>query len=346
MATNYEIINAIKTSGSAEFNARIPQATKDNMETVATLITEYPNAKNEFITTLTNQVAKTIFISKLYSNPFKFFKKGRLPYGKSIEMIFIDLIQGKSFGENFGASGVESLVSKQPNSNVTPQYITENYRNKYKISISDSQLKGALRDENGLSELVQRLVQAPLNSAEFDEFLMIKNILGRLTTKEVQIKGYDTITTEEEKGKTLARTIKTYVNKMRFMSDSYNVQGVKTFSKPEELVLLVTPETKALIDVEVLASAFNLSYAEMETRLVLIDEFVKADSSTGENTVVDSDTLAMLVDTDLIQFWETEDTTESFRNADTLETNLFFHRWGIMAGCNFVNAIKIKKSIA
>lgn len=345
MATNYEIINAIRTSGSAEFNARIPVATKTNLSTVATAILDYPVAKNEFIDTLTNQVAKTIFMSKLYSNPFKFFKKGRLPYGKSIEMIFVDLIKGKSFGENFGSSAVDSLIGHQPVDNVKAEYITENYRNKYKISISDQQLKGALRDENGLSDLVQRLVQAPLNSAEFDEFLMIKNVLARLTIKEATISGYDALTTEEQKGKVLARTVRTYVNKMRFMSDSYNNQGVKTFSKPEDLVVLVTPETKALLDVEVLASAFNIPYTDMESRMIMIDEFTKA-SATGGDLEADTDTLAMLVDTDLIQFWETEDTSESFRNADNLETNLFFHRWGIMAGCSFVNAIKIKKATA
>lgn len=338
MIDNKVILNSIRQTSSQDYQNRIPVATDTNLEQVGILIETYPTAKNEFITTLTNQVAKTVFLAKLYNNPFKFFKKGNLPYGKTIEQIFVDIIKGKAFGENFGSSGVESLVSKEVQDNVHVEYISENYRNKYKISISDQQLKGAFRDENGLSSLVQRLVQAPLNSAEFDEFLMIKKVLSKLKISELEITDFATLD-ENAQAKKLTKTVKTMVNKMRFMSKNYNAQGVYTFTKPEDIVILVTPETQANIDVELLASSFHMDKAEIEGRIVLIDEFL-TDSDGTES--VDTDCLALICDKDLVQFWETENTTETFRNADKLETNLFYHRWGIISGCNFANAIKIK----
>lgn len=335
---NIQILNAIRTSGSQEYVNRIPLATKENFKEVGNIITTYPTTKNEFVGALTNLVGRTIFLNKLYNNPFKFFKKGTLEYGKTIESVFVDLIKGKSFNENFGTSDVSSLISTQKDNNVKVEYYSENYKNKYKISISDTQLKGALRSQNGLSELIQKMTIAPLNSAEFDEFLMVKQVLNNLELTEVSITGY-TGASEEVQAKKLTKTIKTYINKMRFLSDAYNKQGVHTFSMPNELVVLVTPETKANLDVELLSSAFNMSKAEIESRLILIDSFTKQGVADVED---DTETLAIVCDENLIQFYETENSSESFRNADTLTTNTFYHRWGIMAGCNFVNAIKIK----
>lgn len=339
---NIQILNAIRTSASTEYKNRVPQATQTNLTQVATAITEYPVAKNEFVNALTNQVSRTVYFSKFFTNPFKFFKKGTLEYGKTIEGVFIDLIKGKGFGENFGTANTDvgSLISTEKQDNIKVEYYSENFRNKYKTTISDSQLKGAFRNPNGLSELVQRMIQAPLNSAEFDEFLMLKKVLNQLTLKQHEISGYNELS-ENEKAKELTKIIKTYIGKFRFLSDSYNNGGVRTFSMPNELVVLVTPETQALIDVELLSSAFNMDKAEIESRLVLIDEFTK----TGTDEV-DTDTLCILCDENLIQFYDTENTSESFRNPDRLETNIFYHRWGIMAGCSYVNALRIKKPSA
>lgn len=336
---NIKILNAIRTSASQEYKNRVPLATQTNLGEVATAITEYPIAKNEFVNALTNQVSRTVYFQKFFTNPFKFFKKGTLEYGKSIEGIFVDLIKGKGWGENFGAANTDvgSLISTEKADNIKVEYYSENFRNKYKTTISDQQLKGAFRNPNGLSELVQRMVQAPLNSAEFDEFLMLKKVLNELTIKEIELEGYNELK-DNEKAKELTKIIKTYIGKFRFLSDSYNNGGVRTFSMPNELVVLVTPETQALIDVELLSSAFNMSKAEIESRIVLIDEFTK--KGTDE---VDVDTLCILADENLVQFYETENSSESFRNADRLETNIFYHRWGIMSGCSYVNALKIKK---
>lgn len=345
---NIQILNAIRTSASDEYKNRIPVATKTNLQKVSDAITTYPNAKNEFVSALTNQVSKQVYFQKFFENPFKFFKKGVLEYGKSIEGIFIDLITGKGFNENFGTSNTDvgSLISTETPNNISVEYYSENFRNKYKTTISDQQLKGAFRNANGLSQLIQGMIQAPLNSAEFDEFIMLKKVLNTLDIKEVEINNYNTMT-DNAKAKLLTKIIKTYIGKFRFLSDSYNSGSVKTFSTPNELVVLVTPETQALIDVELLSSAFNMSKAEIESRLVLIDEFTKTvNTGTTQAPVLtettDTDTIAILCDSNLIQFYETENSSESFRNPDRLETNIFYHRWGIMAGCSYVNAIKIK----
>ena len=167
---------------------------------------------------------------------------------------------------------------------------------------------------------------------------------------EVVISDYDSLT-EEKQATKLTKTIKEYVSKMGFLSNKFNSQGVMTFSKPEEMVIFVTPETKANIDVELLSTAFNMEKAEVSGRMIEIDEFLmQVLAQSGENasdvvgdTVVDNNTLAIIADENLIQMYDTLNETESFRNPDKLITNTFVHRWSIAYGCGFANALKIRK---
>ena len=350
MASNIEFLNAVREVATQGYKERIPVATQTNLKKVTEAIMQYPANKNEFVDTLTNKVAQTKFMQKVYKNPYRFFKKGSLPYGESIESIFVDIIKGKSFNENFGDSEVSSLIGAEKVTNVKVEYYSENIRNKYKLTISDMQLRKAFMSAEGLQQLINKMMIAPLNSVEYDEFLVTKKLLGTIKMSEVVLTGYDSLTEDKQASK-LTKTIKEYVSKMGFLSNKFNSQGVMTFSKPEEMVIFVTPETKANIDVELLSTAFNMEKAEVSGRMIEIDEFLmQVLAQSGENTsdtvgdtVVDTNTLAIIADENLIQMYDTLNETESFRNADKLITNTFVHRWSIAYGCGFANALKIRK---
>ena len=97
------------------------------------------------------------------------------------------------------------------------------------------------------------------------------------------------------------------------------------------------------LDVELLATAFNMEKAEMSRRIVKIDSFQKYDERQKQY-VADDKVELMIVDEDYIQFRRTLETSESFRNADKLTTNIFTHNQGIACVCGFVNAVKILNS--
>lgn len=341
------LLNEVRTLASAEYNSRIPVATKANMAEVTEIITQYPTVKNEFINVLTNQVARSIYLSKFYSNPFKEFKKGTLDYGKTIEAVFTDLIKAKDFKQNFGEADtdVSSLIGVEPTDNVKVEYYSENYRNKYKLSVSDMQLKGAFRSSDGLYTLIQDLYKAPLTSAEFDEYMMMRTLIcnGAFVEDEIA-KAEWTALDNRGKMEDLTRRIKTYINKFKFMSDQFNKQGVHTFCNPEDVVIFVTPETQAMLDVNFLSIVFNLNKAEVNAKIKIIDVFTKKGSDG--NVEIDEDTLCIIADKDMIQVYDTLNEVRNFENPDQLVTNTFYHRWGVMAICNFVNAVKIKVATA
>lgn len=341
---NISILNYVRNMASADFQTRIPTGTATNVKDILTEVMTNKSTKEEFCDTLLNKVVKTIVLTRLYENPYKFFKKEPLQYGKTIEMVMIDLIKAKDFSEKFGdGSDAGSLISVEKPS-IKAEYHSENFKHKYKISVSDERLKSAFMEENGLQSLVNEIVNTALTSAEYDEYLLIKGLLNTAKIKTKELVGYKDLTNDNDRAKMLTKAIKTYVSYFKFLRKDFNTQGVYTHSKGKDIVILVTPETQAMVDVELLASAFNMDKAQVAERLVLIDGFEKLDAD-GVSHVADDKTLAIVCDSDLIQFRDTLNSTESFRNPDALTTNLFIHRWGMASVTNFVNAMKIQSDI-
>lgn len=333
---NIQFLNAIRAVSSAEYKGRIPTATQTNIQNIMTTIMDYSATKEEFTNTILNKIVRTKVLNKAYENSLKFFKKEPLPFGKTIEGVFVDLIKAKNFNENFGTGDNEatSLLAKEK-APVKVEYYSENFKHKYKLSISDEQLKSAFMSADGLSQMTQGLIRSATSSSEYDEYMMIKTLIGASVSKEVEIQGLFKLD-ENVQAKKITKTVQALVNKFRFMSTEYNKQGVHTHCQPSDCVIITTPDQLANLNVELLATAFNVPYAEMPSRIVVIDSFLKADGTD------DADTVCIVADMDLVQFRNTLDTWETFRNPDGLMTNMFHHVWGSACGCGFVNAVKIK----
>ena len=333
---NVQFLNAIRAVASAEYKGRIPTATQTNIQTIMTTIMEYSTTKEEFTNTILNKIVKTKVLNKAYENSLKFFKKEPLPFGKTIEGVFVDLIKAKNFNENFGTGNNEatSLLAKEK-APVKVEYYSENFKHKYKLSISDEQLKSAFMSADGLSQMTQGLIRSATSSSEYDEYMMIKTLIGASVEKSIEINNLFKLD-ENAQAKKITKTVQALVNKFRFMSTEYNKQGVHTHCLPSECVIITTPDQLANLNVELLASAFNVPYAEMPSRIVVIDSFL---DKLGND---DADTVCIVADMDLVQFRNTLDTWETFRNPDGLMTNMFHHVWGSACGCGFVNAVKIK----
>lgn len=349
---NVTFASMVSDLASQEYKDRVPVATQKNIGNIEEIISTYPSTKNEFISVLINQVAKQLFFSKAYENPYKLFNRGMLPFGKSIESIFVDIIKGKQRTHETNTTNLATDLLAREVPNVKVEYYSENFRHQYKTTITDEELKGAFRAENGLSSMTGRILQAPLTSIEYDMQEMVLHALPELKGGKATInKTAYTAMTEEEKAKILVKTIKSQVIKMGFLNNEHNGQGVMTFSKPQDLVVFLDPDMMANIDVELLAQAFNISKAEVPLHVLPVPKFTKRtvtpSEGDGETTVTyseDTDCLAIICDKDAIQIYETLNSSESFRNPQGIYTNIFFNRWGIMSACNFANVCRIVKA--
>ena len=353
--SNKDLLNSIRAEQSAEYQERIAVATGSNDLEIYATLEAYPTAKNEFINTLTNKVGKTMFFNKVFNNPLKMLHRGMLPYGKSVEEMFVELAEQKGFNEHFeGSTSNEGDLIGVTTPKVKVDYISQNFAYKFKTSISDLQLKGAFSSEYGLSTLLTKIVDSLYSQVQVSEFEDMKDILINQVKKStggtVQDIGIipqmykDSVTKtnalipvgENPTGVELCKQIRTWANKLQFPSNKYNLGGVKTWSAKDELVLFITPEYQAEIDVQALAFAFNVSSADIQVRTIVVDTLGK--TKDGGQEIV-----CLLADKDLIQAWDTINTTNTFYNADRLTTNYFAHKHGIMAGCKFAQAIAFVK---
>lgn len=390
LKTNAEILNTIRANASSEYQERVPEALGVGGN-VSTVFSQYPTMKNEFLTALTNKIARSLFYSKVFENPLKALHKGMLPFGYSIEQIFVQMAEGKGFWQHWDDSGdaVKDLVGKRK-PDIKLLYIERNFAYKYKTTISDQQLRVAFNDQMGLSRLVEQIVSSVYSKAYFDEFNDMKKVL------EAHAKGmflkYDSTTgnyvetaltntalpngkneaimvlgeytTQEAKGKAISKAIRTLAGRMAFPSDTMNSAGVKQWSDRQQLIYITTPEEQAELDVEVLANAFNMDKADVNVRVIIVDELptlfnVESSKSTKQaecgtllsaklSVARDNRTCkcrGILMDADFIQAYDTLIESRTFDNGEGLYTNYFFHKQGIMSTCYFGQIVYLVDSV-
>lgn len=390
MKTNAEILNTIRANASSEYQERVPEALGVGGN-VSNVFSQYPTMKNEFLTALTNKIARTLFYSKVFDNPLKALHKGMLPYGYSLEQIFVNMAESKGFWEHWdgGGDAVKDLVGmKKPD--IKLLYIERNFAYKYKTTISDQQLRTAFHDQNGLSRLVEQVVSSVYSKAYFDEFNDMKRVLsahaqakylsyGSTTGKIEEQALSNTVlpggknasvmvigeyATQEAKGKALSKAIRTVAGKMAFPSDKFNSAGVKQWSERQQLIYITTPEEQAELDVEVLASAFHLDKADVNVRVIVVDELpstfniesAQATKVAQYGTVLScgldqtrDDRVCkcrgILMDADFIQAYDTLIESRTFDNGEGLYTNYFFHKQGIMSTCYFGQIVYLVDSV-
>ena len=363
---NAELLNSIQKGASAEYQARIPKATSETGIEVYNTLNDYPTLKNEFIDTLTNKVIKSRFYSKSFENKLKMFHKGTIPFGSSMEQLFVEMAEKKGFREHFNEGGsVENDLIGVQKPKVHTKYISKNYEYKYKVTISEEQLRTAFMNSTGLGELVSQILMSLTNGCYYDEFEDIKSLIkavcagNKVVMDEATGKWKEVALTKaevvqgihiEEVGdaianpKLLSEKVRALAGRLQFASEKYNMAGVKQWSNASDMVLLTTPEILATLDVNVLADAFNVSKAEMNVRTIMVDELpTQFKSNIAARTVQTKECLGLLIDKDFLQIYDTIMTMRKFDNGANLTVNHFLHKQGMLANCYFVNAVALVK---
>lgn len=318
-----DILNAIRNSASATYRDRVPIATQENIREVGESIMNYQPNQNEFLNALVNRIARVIITSKSYENPLKRFKKGILEYGETIEEIFVNIAKAHPFDPILA----EKTVFKREIPDVAAVFHRLNYKNFYKVTISNDQLRQAFLSAEGISDLIAKIVDSLYSGSEFDEFLIMKELIVDAANSG---KMYPVVVPQPTpaNAKQIVTIIKGISNQLEFMSSTYNAMGVLNYTKKPNQILIVDAKFDAIMDVEVLASAFNMEKAEFMGQRVLIDDF---GTLTG--------CVAALVDADWFMVYDNYITFTENYNGEGLYWNYFYHLWKTFSTSPFNNAI-------
>ena len=321
---NTTILAKAWLAGTNDFQQRIPDPTVSGIKATMDALFQPMNAMyyNQFLDILINRIGFTYVRQQAYKNPLSVFKGTKLTYGATIQEIAPKWIRAHSYEDD-----TETLLKlHRPEAEVW--YHSQNRRDQYPISVNVDELRTAFTEETGLNKLVASIMTVPQNSDEYDEFSIMKQLIGEYESRWGFYKEHLTsLPTDEATGKEFLTKLQTLGGKIQFPSARYSGTSIPVFAKPEELVLITTPEAQAGLNVNTLASLFNVDLANVKYRVVLIDEFPIANA------------VALLTTEDFFVCSDTLYNTTSFWNPQTLSTTYFLNHWGIYSVSPFVPAI-------
>lgn len=347
-ASSVDILNAIRNSASTNYRDFVPTAknTAESIRSIGEIIMQYTPLQNEFLNALVNRIARVIITSKMYSNPLSMFKKGLIDFGETIEEIFVNIANP----HQYDVEESENKVFAREIPDVRAAFHTLNYKKFYKQTIQNKDLNQAFLSWDGITDLISKIVNAMYTAANYDEFVTTKYMLA----KAILDGRLSAITVDANDAKGAVTKIKGVSNALTFMSNNYNAAGVQTFTDKDDQYLLVNSQFDSEIDVEVLASAFNMSKAEFMGHRILIDGFGTLDVARLNALFKDDpnyeepsqDTLtalnaipAVLVDKNFFMIFDNMyEFTENY-NGQGLYWNYFYHTWKTFSMSPFANAL-------
>ena len=348
-ANSVGILNAIRDNASLEYYQAVPRVeqTTESIQNAGAAICAFQPRMNEFISSLINRIAKVIVTSKMYSNPWAFAKKGTLEFGETVEEIFVNIANAVPFQpENAYAENFKRNIP-----DVRSAFHAMDLQTYYPVTISEQQLRQAFVSMDGVTDLIARIVNSLYSAMNYDEFIMMKYTIAVLAYGG----SIATVVQNENDTKADVKAIKKVSNAFRFMTTNYNISGVANFSDVTDQYIITTADFDADMDIDVLASAFNLSKAEFMGRRVMVDSFgfndgeiarlknLLAKDSTVNLTELPNISTAMttvkavIMDRDFFQIYDNlTQFTENYVGSG-LYWNEFLHVWRTYSASPFAN---------
>lgn len=329
-----EILNTIRDNASQAYQDRVPEATRNNIEEVGEAITDLNNAVvyNEFISTLANMIYAPMLIKKSWQNPLGKFKKGKKTFGDTVEEVYNNFIKAQTFDQ----TGAGLLTRHLPDTKVV--FHRMNRQDSYVLTDSPESLAKAFKSYEGLGEYLENLFTTIRNSAELDEYILMRNLFEEAYNNNAMVVvAVEDPQASEANAKAFIKTVKTVSGDMVFANSNNNAyltaqsddnKPIVTFSKKDEQILIVDNPTDVTCNIDVLASAFNKSVVEFnDTQKEVIDAFP-----------VDG-MIAALVDRNFFQVYDDLFTFREFENGLGLYRNHILHVWQTLGYSILCNAV-------
>lgn len=227
----------------------------------------YTQTKQEFLNSVLNKIGKQEFSNLVYINPLKRIKGEFLEGATDIEEIYVE----RSSDIGYDPNGTGVLDRVKPTTFV--QYHTNTIEHGYKATIQNKQMRKGFMTKNALSTMANTILNQLHTGCEVDEYQDCLNTLKALVECEESATIENVITvspvTDETSAKNFIKAIKKTIHKMSDYSTNYSSKA--NFAKPNNLILFIDSDVEVELQVEWLASAFNMSVTELnQTTKVVI----------------------------------------------------------------------------
>ena len=342
-----DLLNAIRNSASVDYKNYVPVVNNANsVKDIGNIIMSYVPLQNEFISNMVNRIITVWVQSKAYRNPWSFFSKGELELGESIEQVWVDILQPFQFDPALA----EKQIFKREAPNVQAVFHYINSKLFYKVTIEREQLRAAFVTENGLENMVTKIVEQLATSEQMDEFEIMKYLIARHIL-DGHFYPISIPTISGDNARAITAVIKEASDKILFPSRLYNPAGVKNFTAKDNQYLISNAYWNSNMDVNVLSTAFNMEKSEFMGHRVLVDGFDVLDNERlaalipNFTPLTDAELEALkeipsvLVDGDWMVFVTNLREMRDTPNGEGLYWQYWYHVWKTFSMSPFSNAI-------
>lgn len=277
--------------------------------------------RNRFIQSLVNRIAYTRFMMDYFENPLRELAGDDLPLGAIGQEIYVNPARGRVYDINDFAG----LLVKYE-SDIKAEYTEINFDVQYPVTIIRKELEKAFVSWGDFESFLMGISTSLYNGAYIDDYKYTKKLItNAYVNNAVQM---ETISfagatpTKAELETLTARLRQAYLDFM-VPSTKYNAwkkvggygRSIVSWSKPENIVVFVSNKMASILDVNVLASAFNIDKADLMGRVYYVEDFDILDD-TGEVVVDGSNIVALICDRRWFKIREKDMFMDEFYNAN------------------------------
>ena len=299
-----------------------------------------PTILNEFMNVLIQRIVYTQIDVKLFRNPLQVLEGDELPLGAIGQEIYINPAKGRKFNVDDFAG----LLAKYE-ADVKVQYMHLNSDIQYPVTITRSKIKDAFTSWDNLNSFVDGITQSLYNGAYIDRYNMTKALVTTAyTDNNVQIETISDVTSEATAKAFLQKARELFLN-FQLPSSQYNAwakvggygRAIKSWSNPEDIVFILKNSVASYIDVNVLASAFNIDKTTLLGNIIYVDNF---DVYDGDEKVVDgSNIIGMIADRKWFRIRPQELVMDEFYNANNRCWQMYLNDVRMYQYSLFANAV-------
>lgn len=271
---NSTILQKSWVEGGNDYNMRIPDPLKESYSAhVAALFDPMNKDMFNAFTGMLNMIARSYVDGKTFYNPLRVLKAPAEAdsFGAVERHICVDWMTAHSY-----TADNETLLKYEP-PKFTEFYYSLSEPRQYAFTWSMFDIRRAFSaDGTGFNDLLDRTLGAAISSDEYDEMNIMLQLVAEAEsafTGGIFKHTLSAAPTTQATAQELLVAVRAYAGKFRFPSVYYNHLDIPTFTNPENLVFMATPDVLASVDVLALAAAFNRTDAEIQPRIILVPEF-------------------------------------------------------------------------
>lgn len=307
----------------------------------ASPILDNPNVMNEFMNVLVQRIVYTQVDIKLFNNPLRVLEGDRIPLGSIGQEIYINPAKARKFNVDDFAG----LLAKYE-ADIKVQYHHLNSDLQYCVTITRAKLKDAFVSWSTLENFIDGLTQSLYNGAYIDQYNLTKGLVSSAyASNQVRVEVISAPSSEANAKAFITKAREIFLN-MQTPSSRFNAwrqvggygRDILTWSNPEDIVFLLRNDIASYIDVNVLASAFNIDKSVLMGNIIYVNDFDEYDSQ-GTKIYDGSAIVGMIADKSWFRIKEQETTMDEFYNANNRTWQYYLNVVRMYSYSLFSNAV-------